>query len=132
MNIRPSFLSVFFPSLLLLAAAGAPGLDGWNQHREVFGSENYYLTVLYSGSPNGVLAPASKPIRFAGSIVTSTGEFRVQGVRRPEEGGFVYEFSSAEGSYVGRLKTGQCPQYLDLAPSLSGQNSEKLRAGTCL
>jgi hypothetical protein len=131
MDRRRSFFPVFFPSLFLLAAVGAPGLDGWSHHREVFGSENYYLTVLYSGSPDGVLSPG-KPVRFSGSIVTNDGEHRVYGIRKRQGKFWVYELSSTEGTYVGRVQTGSCPQYMDLTPSASGQKSEKLRSGVCL
>jgi hypothetical protein len=129
---RSSFLCVLLPSFFLLAAVGAPGLDGMGRYREVFGSDNYYLTVIYSGSPDGLLSQGDQPVRFTGTLVTETGEFRVQGVRRLSSQTFVYEFASDEASYSGRLAKGGCPQFLDLTSSVAGQKREKLRSGSCL
>jgi hypothetical protein len=130
MDSRRLFLPVFLPSLCLLSAVGAPGLDRWGHQREVFGSENYYLTVEFSGSPDGVLSPPT-PARFNGSLVTEKGEYRVVGSRRRDGKHWVYDLTSKAGSFQGRLETSRCPASMTLTPPTSEFPTERLRAGTC-
>src|SRR4051812_5806048 len=110
------FFPVFVPSLILLSAMGSADLESWSQHKEVFGSENYYLSLTYSGSPDGILSPRT-PVRFIGSLVTRDGEFPVHGFRHRDENALAYEIASEKGRFHGKVSFGQCPQFMQLQPA---------------
>ena len=125
---------LFFPSFVLLAAVGTPGLEEWAQHREVFGSANYYLTLEYAQPPDGPLSPEG-PTHFSGSLVTPQGESRISGVRQPQGREWVYEVASSQGAFEGRLSRdpNHCPRFFSLEPVLAenGLPKELLRSGEC-
>ncbi len=128
-------LNILLPAFILLAAGGAPAfVDAWTGHREVFGSDNYYLTVDYGSNPNGVLAPQTGSLRFSGSIVTDRGEFPIYGVRVKEGRTVSLKFQSAAGDFVASHNTATCPSKLTLRPtkSTAGFPTETLQSGRCL
>jgi hypothetical protein len=126
---------LFLPSFFLLAAAGSPATrEPWSNHHAVFGSENYYLTVVYQGNPDGILAPESAEIPFSGALATPQGEFPVRGVRRKNGNGFTYRLVTRAGNFLAQ-STGHtpCPHDLVLTPDAGLQlPSEVLRSGLCL
>lgn len=128
-----TFLPIFLPGFFLLAAAGAPGLDRWTHHREVFGSGNYYLVVAYSGSPEGVLSPRT-PARFTGTLTTGAGEMLVRGERETRDGVRLYRIQTKAGIFEGRTLDVGCGSQLRLQPRMAGTQfpAEVLRSGSCL
>lgn len=121
-----AFLPAFLPSFLLFALASSPALESASVHRQAFGSDNYYLSVAFSGLPGDL------PARFTGSLVTEQGEFPVQGVRRKTRGAWVYEIRTPAGEFEGSWNGLGCPSFMSLIPKSDGFRGESLRAGACL
>lgn len=129
MDSKGLLFPLLFPSFFLLAAVGSPGLDRWSHHREVFGGGDYYLSLSYAGSPDGVLSGETS--RFWGELVTPVGESRVRGVRRKQGRETAYLLTTDQGEFRARQKQGEC--ILELSPVLSpkGLVPARLIVGTC-
>ncbi len=129
MSFTRLFLPAFFPALLLVAAVNPPGM--FDAHKEIYGSPNYYLTLIYASSPLAETPTA----RFSGTLVTANGEFPIKGERVKKGAQYIYSLSGTgkEGSFVGTLAASEkCPRFMKLEPQgLNTMLVENLRAGEC-